>query len=183
MRHVGFTGTRVGCTMRQLSSLVSVLTRETGDGDALHSGDCLGADKEAFLVMCGLGRKNILHPPMNAALRAFCHTLPEAEGCDVEVREERDYIRRNHDIVNESGLIIACPDGWKEHRRSGTWSTVRYATEIGKRLVVIFPDGIEYVTEARDVPYSVLRDGPRKKEKKAKAAKVEMPEFDFEVGE
>lgn len=79
-----------------------------------------------------LGWKIHSHPPIKTDLRAFTH-------CDRE-SEPRDYIARNHAIVDSTEFMIATPGG-PEHQRSGTWSTIRYAKRVGKRVVIIMPDG------------------------------------------
>jgi predicted Rossmann fold nucleotide-binding protein DprA/Smf involved in DNA uptake len=56
------------------------------------------------------------------------------------LREPLPYLERNHAIVNESDFLIAAPDG-PETLRSGTWATVRYARKVGKRVLVIMPNG------------------------------------------
>jgi hypothetical protein len=48
---------------------------------------------------------------------------------------------RNHDIVDETELLIACPGELAEAVRSGTWATVRYARKLGRPIVIFWPDG------------------------------------------
>jgi predicted Rossmann fold nucleotide-binding protein DprA/Smf involved in DNA uptake len=43
--------------------------------------------------------------------------------------------------VNETGVLVAMPDG-PEELRSGTWATVRYARKQGKDGRIIYPDGL-----------------------------------------
>jgi hypothetical protein len=35
---------------------------------------------------------------------------------------------------------LACPRGYTEELRSGTWATIRYARKTGVPYVIIFPD-------------------------------------------
>ena len=51
----------------------------------------------------------------------------------------RDYLDRNKDIVNNCDLLIAAPKENTEVLRSGTWSTVRYAKQLGVTVVIIEP--------------------------------------------
>jgi predicted Rossmann fold nucleotide-binding protein DprA/Smf involved in DNA uptake len=72
------------------------------------------------------------HPGPDGPARAYC----EAE----EVRPQRPYLDRNRDIVAASDVLIACPKG-PEQRRSGTWSTVRYARQARLPILIVWPDG------------------------------------------
>jgi hypothetical protein len=59
----------------------------------------------------------------------------------VYVFPPRPYIARNHDIVNHTNYLIACPDTMKEVQRSGTWATVRYAGKHDRVVYLVYPDG------------------------------------------
>lgn len=101
-----------------------------------HHGDCIGADKEAHDIMVH-EHHIVIHPPSNPKKRAFC----QGEHFCIEYRKPKDYISRNHDIVDETDMLIACPCGHSEVIRSGTWATIRYATKRGKLVFIIYPDG------------------------------------------
>jgi hypothetical protein len=136
----GFTGTREGLSSPQREALLNLLIelkpRE------LHHGDCLGADTEAHLLCVALQILIHIHPPNVGAYRAYCHFL----GTDFieKIWEEKPYLVRNHDIVDNSDYLIACVKG-PEELKSGTWATVRYARAgdfFGDIPVyVIYPDG------------------------------------------
>ena len=66
-------------------------------------------------------------------MRAFCK--------GDETRKQKDYLDRNHDIVDETELLIACPKEPEEITRSGTWATIRYARKKKKKLRIILPNG------------------------------------------
>ena len=130
---VGITGTKEGLTEEQFSiakDLFGVLWMTE-----IHAGDCVGVDAEIVTLVKELqpSVKTVGHPPTNPDFRAF-----------LEYDEERSckpYLKRNHDIVNESEYMFAFPKETKEVRRSGTWATVRYARKVGKQVLIIYPDG------------------------------------------
>lgn len=99
-----------------------------------HHGDCIGADVDFHKISRVQGLSVIGHPPIKTNLRAYCEFD--------EVREPKEFIIRNHDIVNESNWMIFTPSGFIEILRSGTWSTVRYAKYKNKEGHIIWPDGI-----------------------------------------
>lgn len=143
--HVGFTGTKDGCSdpqLRALNKLVKALTSiatRNMDDVYFHNGDCVGADKQSWdIAVHQYEWKGVLHPPIINRNRAFCSGA-------VEERVPDDYMVRNRHIVDSSQLMIACPNG-KEYLRSGTWSAVRYARKKFKRIYIIYPDG-EVVVE------------------------------------
>jgi hypothetical protein len=125
----GFTGTQQGCTEPQWTVLLVELKKAT----EFHHGDCVGADAEAHAIAKSFGAWTVCHPPLIEKSRAF--TVND------ETREPKDYLVRNHDIVDETAFMIACPKGMSEELRSGTWATIRYARKRGKSGIIIFPDG------------------------------------------
>lgn len=127
---IGFTGTQDGMRSAQLATFARILQSRFGE---FHHGDCIGSDKQSHEVARDWGFKIILHPPSNPSKRAFC----QAD----EVREKKPYLDRNKDIVKETEELIATPSGFEEELRSGTWSTVRYARKLGRRVTIIWPDG------------------------------------------
>lgn len=132
---VGITGTRAGCTDLQLSTGIELIEALEPPMHILRHGDCVGADQQ---VHDALKARNpdldtISHPPLDDKYRAYC---------DSEIiRDPKGYLTRNQDIVVSSDILFAFPDGTEPRLRSGTWSTVRYATKIHKPNVVVFPDG------------------------------------------
>lgn len=133
----GFTGTQQGMTDIQQRVLSAILKR-LGAGE-FHHGDCVGADAEAHAVVYKLGLFIVIHPPKDSKKRAFCYSLKTTILCP------KDYLDRNHDIVDETDFLIATPKTKDEELRSGTWATVRYARKIGKRVHIIYPDGYERI--------------------------------------
>jgi len=135
---IGFTGTQKGMTIEQKQCF----WRFAMDIhiSQFHHGDCIGADKEAHDIMVH-EHYIVIHPPKNPSKRAFCSGY---EDC-FEVREEKDYIPRNHNIVEETEWLWATPSGFQEELRSGTWATVRHARKRGKMILIIWPDGTSVV--------------------------------------
>lgn len=128
---VGFTGTREGLTVPQTQALIRIF--ETPPY-LLHHGDCVGADAEVHEIARRAGVKTIIvHPPREDALRAFCTAD--------ELRLPLPYLDRNRNIVGESSILLAAPNSTRERKRSGTWSTVRYARRLRRPVLLVFPDG------------------------------------------
>jgi len=134
---IGFTGTQKGLTVDQYSTFIQLLKwyDEILYITEFHHGDCIGADEEAHNLVHRLMDDTIIivHPPINGSKRAFCK--------GDETRKQKDYLDRNHDIVDETELLIACPKESEEVLRSGTWSTIRYARKMKKKLRIILPNG------------------------------------------
>lgn len=128
---VGFTGTQRGMTEAQWCAFWPlILARGPGQ---FHEGDCIGSDAQAAHAARLAGLHIVGHPPTNDSKRAF---FPADEW-----RKPYPYLVRNHNIVDASQEMIATPGEFEEQLRSGTWATIRYARRIGRRLLVILPDG------------------------------------------
>lgn len=125
---VGFTGTREGMSQAQREAVAKLLAEL--HADEFHHGDCIGADEQAAAIARAIGYRIHSHPPANSAIRAFARA-------DVEL-EPKDYLVRNREIVDASDVLVAAPAG-PEVRRSGTWSTVRYARKRGRAVHVVMP--------------------------------------------
>jgi hypothetical protein len=130
---IGFTGTRKFLSVVRRESLrnyLENLQKTTTLPLEFHYGDCIGMDAIAFEVARDLGIKTICHPPLGERYRAFTEA-------DV-ILSEKEYIARNHDIVDICDMLIAMPKNpEKEELRSGTWATIRYCTKIGKTVYII----------------------------------------------
>lgn len=130
---VGFTGSQEDLSLIQFDLLVEVLA-EFEEITAVHHGDCIGGDLAFHLIVEEL-RPDVelnIHPPIDKKKRAFCMG-------DVKY-EPKDFLDRNHDIVDACDILIACPK-MKEVLRSGTWATVRYARKTGKPVAILWRDG------------------------------------------
>lgn len=136
MIDVGFTGTQDGTSELQFNALCKLMMAISKlDADIVfHNGDCIGADEESAMYAILLKWKIHLHPPRSNAKRAFLDQY------STWVEIPLDYLERNKNIVKRSQTLIATPNG-PEKLRSGTWSTIRRARELGKRIYIIYPDG------------------------------------------
>ncbi len=134
-RRVGFTGTQTGMTSAQIQQ-VDYLLEDSLTTSIAHHGDCIGADADFHRLSRLNGLELHGHPPINPSKRAFCEFYSTEE-----VEEEKEYIERNHDIVDAVDWMIACPAGFKEELRSGTWATIRYARNIERPGKIVWPDG------------------------------------------
>lgn len=130
---IGFTGTQMGLTDKQHESLKSFLLVKSSVNE-FHHGDCIGADAHFHDMVAGNGQV-VIHPPTNRSKRAFC------DGVDVFVLPPKRYLARNADIANECDILIACPRTMQEEIKSGTWHTIRMMRKLGKKVVIIWPDG------------------------------------------
>lgn len=139
---VGFTGTQTGLTRAQLASLDGVVSAlwMIDPGLVAHHGDCIEADASFHTICESHQIKLIGHPPDTDGKRAHCRFDEE--------RPPLPYLIRNRNIVDTSNIMIACPKEDRMQIRSGTWATVRYATQIGRPIAFVFPLG-----------YVVLPDG------------------------
>lgn len=127
---IGFTGTQRGLTTPQRVALDRVLIALSPT--MAHHGDCIGADAE-FREMLPDSVWVVCHPPDVGRRRAY--TAAD------EFMKPREYVVRNHAIVDACRVLIACPDG-PERLRSGTWSTVRYARRKERRIALVWPSGV-----------------------------------------
>ncbi len=138
---VGFTGTRDGMTLEQKFAFCEVINNISPAMTEFRHGDCIGCDEEAHKVIQKARLSNnemlttCIHPPINETYRAWCH------GAMVKVGHPKEYLDRNHDIVDASEFMIACPGEMDEKLRSGTWATIRYSKKTNTDICIIFPDG------------------------------------------
>lgn len=126
---LGFTGTQEGMSDGQKAEFARKVRHL--QPVEFHHGDCVGADAEAHELV----RVNVpscvihSHPPTDERRRAFCKA-------DV-VHPAKDFIPRNHDIVDECDFLFAAPRRNEMELRSGTWATYRYALECLKGHEII----------------------------------------------
>ena len=134
MVSVGYTGTRYGMKPKQQARVFSLLHNLQDYIEEFRHGDCIGGDEQSHELAKILGFKIIIHPPTDPAFRAFCQGA-------WEVKEPKEYLARDRDIVRASTVVIAAPRTEEEQPRSGTWYTARYAQKRKRGLLVVHPDG------------------------------------------
>lgn len=135
---IGVTGTRNGMTAHQERQIRLFLRRL--DIGMFHHGDCVGVDAELHDIIREISPNTLInvHPPTDPKYRAW-------KRGDL-LHTPAPYLTRNRHIVDASEFMIAVPDG-PERKRSGTWSTVRYAIRqnVNKHPMtpvrIFFPDG------------------------------------------
>lgn len=128
---IGVTGTREGMTKKQTDMLIRRL-RKFRPG-RLHHGMCVGVDVQTHRYARTLGGWWIIgHPPIN-------QTQAKMDLDVDEMREPGEYLARNHELVDEVGLLFVVPKQRYEILRSGTWATFRYARKQGIRIEVLWP--------------------------------------------
>lgn len=143
--NIGFTGTRRGLSEAQWHWLKRIIRERIFrgspcDSHTFHHGCCVGADAQAHGIVRDITKDGFIriakigHPPLDTRHKS---TIRDYE----DLRPPAPYLDRNHDIVDECDLLIACPHGPEEMRGSGTWATVRYARKQLRPIVFIWPDG------------------------------------------
>lgn len=147
MTIVGWTGTQNGITVPQ-QEWANHMMRGIGMIE-FHHGACIGADAFAHMIAVdyftgstgydGIPEKPIVvHPPLDMRKVEMRCLLRDQE--IVKVMPRKKFLIRNKDIVNDSRVLLATPDG-QEKLRSGTWSTIRYAAKLGLPIKICYPDG------------------------------------------
>ncbi len=136
---IGFTGTQRGMTDFQYLNVKLFIQKNSENISEAHHGDCVGADSEFHDIVQTYNLYTSIHPPINPSKRAF------RKGNIIF--PEKEYLDRNHDIVNSVDLMIATPGEETEILRSGTWATIRYAKKNNKPIVIIYPNRIEFFIE------------------------------------
>ncbi len=127
------TGNRAGISENAQQILINFINDNQIRINEVHHGDCIGADTDFHNICSSLKIKIVIHPPDNDSMRSFCKS-------DI-ILPQKKYLARNHDIIDETDMLIAFPATKEEILRSGTWSTIRYARKKNKKIFIIFPDG------------------------------------------
>jgi hypothetical protein len=140
---VGITATREGMTPPQRRWIQTFLeehcTEELIEAGMVegHHGDCIGGDVQFDEICHEMGIPVVIHPPIDARLRAWCKGA-------VRVEKAKPYLERNKDIVRACTVLLGAPKESREPspaRGQGTWSTIRYARQRAKQHFTIMPDG------------------------------------------
>ncbi len=137
---IGFTGTREGMTSAQAGKVAEWMHHCTAR--EFHHGDCIGADEGAHELARLRGWTIVVHPGNQPSMRA--HAAGYRSIC-----APKSNLARNRDIVDETVHLLACPKGYTEEPRGGTWYTIRYARKLGRGISIIWPDGTYTFEESR----------------------------------
>jgi len=130
----GFTGTREGLTAKQKVLYLGTLKQKLKCTE-LHHGMCYGADEQAhrMAILNGVPRI-VMHPStISKAYKPYSIHSPT----EVIELPPKPPLERNHDIVDATDILIACPKTKEEVLRSGTWATIRYARKQGKEVIIL----------------------------------------------
>jgi hypothetical protein len=126
---VGFTGTRVGMTTRQVLEVLRVV--RSVRAKQAHHGGCIGADHQFHLICEATDVWTVVHWSDIAGTHAPVRGDEE--------RPMRPALERNKDIVAACDLLIVAPKQMSEVLRSGTWATYREAGRRGVETLIIYP--------------------------------------------
>lgn len=132
---LGFVGTRGQTSIAQHDVLVSWL--EENRPTEFHHGCAVGTDFEAMEAVQKLPWKTwvVAHPPLDKK-----YTNPFAIALSNEICISLSHLERNIAIVDACDVLLVCPKD-QDDLLTGTWTMVRYAQRVGKRVVIIMPDG------------------------------------------
>lgn len=153
--HVGFSGSRLGMSEKQLEWVEHLLRLRITEHEVgwFHHGGCIGSDTQAHWIAQRLGYKICLHPPLDdkfqePGLAAFCDS----------VEEKFSYNGRNQRIVLATKYLIATPHNLV-NRRGGTWNAIEHAERIRRPRVIIYRNGtsVHLMTERIGCHERVLR--------------------------
>lgn len=138
---LGFTGTREGATEEQGVALALILFNLRDEITEGHHGACVGADEQFTMSLVDLAIMRpeiriVAHPPSQKKLISKLSLVNSHE-----ILEPKEYIKRNHDIVDAVEAVIVTPKTEIEEWRSGTWTTYRYACRTKKKIYLIYPSG------------------------------------------
>lgn len=141
MIKVGVTATRRGLTDDQLRNIDFWLAKQTAFKriSELHHGMCPygGGDFEIGNIARKYEIPVIGHPSLEESDVPYLVS---------QLREPKDFLARDRDIVNETEYLIVAP--WqnekpKSLRGSGTWYTENYARNVVcyPKIMIYWPDG------------------------------------------
>lgn len=129
---VGFTGTRAGMTLQQWRTVSTTLIKL--GVDSLSHGCCVGADAQAHKTALCYGWHIYGYP--GPVTKWSMHIIREEF---TWLAQAEPYATRNRKIA-ACEVLVAAPKGY-DLGVGGTGMTVRFARELGRRVIVVLPDG------------------------------------------
>ncbi len=140
---IGITGTRNLPTDNQrhtLRLMVNSFARCVGGERQLHHGMCVGTDECAHYIAAQIPRMKIYgHPGPQSRYR-----MQAGHDLFTLIYDAKPFRARNSDIVQASGILLACPrypEQDARSARSGTWQTIRFARRAHKPVILVIPSG------------------------------------------
>lgn len=143
MTVVGFTGTRDGCSNRQLAWLVRALGPENYAPGTLtiHHGACVGADAAVHAQAVEYGHHVEVWPPTKRNYLAVECVSPHPL---VTVHPAKPYLDRDREIDRAAEVLVALPKQNEQPDRlywGGTWYTVDFMERLLKPVTIVYPNG------------------------------------------
>ena len=131
---VGFVGTGRGMAVKQYAMVAMLIRQLHGQGAFhLHHGQKVGACQEVHDLAIKWDYTVYLHPPDTARGVAAC-----AQGIKLPPAPPGT---RNRNIVDVCDVLLVAPGERLENMANGTWQAVRYAREIERSTIIIYPNG------------------------------------------
>ena len=130
---VGIVGSRRYESKKKIKDFIFKLKNEYGTDTIIVSGGAKqGADRYAKKYALELGLQYEEYPPFHDVHNLYC-VLPES--CYSKPYSTRYFFARNKQIAQNSDIVVGfIPDGVKSN---GTISTLKYAKQFNKRVMVI----------------------------------------------
>ena len=133
MKKVGIVGSRRYLNKKKIREFVYKLKEKFGNEVEIVSGGCkYGADKYAKKFVLEFDMKYVEFPPFHEAYNQHCILDRDDYGKPYAVW---NYFKRNKQIAEYSDYVVAfIPKGIKSN---GTMDTVKHATEMNKKVIII----------------------------------------------
>jgi predicted Rossmann fold nucleotide-binding protein DprA/Smf involved in DNA uptake len=130
---VAIVGSRKYISKNKIKEFIFKLKEKYGDDVSIVSGGCrYGADKYAKKYALEFGIEYIEYPPIHETHNVYC---PEPSYLYGKKYAVWNFFKRNKQIAKFSDIVVGfIPEGVKS---SGTESTLKYAKEFKKKIMVI----------------------------------------------
>lgn len=135
--HLGISGSRNGCSQVQYDAVWDFLRVASQKAyHTLNTGCCLGVDELVTVLAYYDYKMKIIAFPPRVETYLSRITLDLAD----DAHDPEDYLIRNGNIVRNSELMLFVPKNFHDDH-SGTWSTMRYAGRLSKKMKIFWPSG------------------------------------------